>query len=316
MTTSQLPLCNSASLTLPSAKGLAQAIHAPHSFDAMLGKISSFNNCTKSAFIITCSLYLSVAAAAFSYYNYNQEPIKLDLGSPTIALSLEQFGDLTTPAQPLPSETVTEPVQEPEPLPEPEPEPLPEPEPEPEPQPQPEPEPQIEPQPPVENTAIAPPPPVVKKERPMERKRAHNPHRHKHQPQRKAQNHQARANNIASANTQTAQSAHPPKQGHASEQVLILGRDQHPVLSKIKQAIDSNLLYPRRARMMREQGAAIVQFTYTKQGQIKRLRLLRATKSQELNDAAIQTIIRASASFPKVNQDFTLRLPIVFMLTN
>ena len=298
MTTSQLPLCNSASLTLPSAKGLAQAIHAPHSFDAMLGKISSFNNCTKSAFIITCSLYLSVAAAAFSYYNYNQEPIKLDLGSPTIALSLEQFGDLTTPAQPLP----TEPVQEPEPLPEPEP------------QPQPEPEPQIEPQPPVENTAIAPPPPVVKKERTMERKRAHNPHRHKHQ--RKAQNHQAKANNIASANNQAAQSARPPKQGQASEQVLILGRDQHPVLSKIKQAIDSNLLYPRRARMMREQGAAIVQFTYTKQGQIKRLRLLRATKSQELNDAAIQTIIRASASFPKVNQDFTLRLPIVFMLTN
>ena len=300
MTTSQLPLCNSASLTLPSAKGLAQAIHAPHSFDAMLGKISSFNNCTKSAFIITCSLYLSVAAAAFSYYNYNQEPIKLDLGSPTIALSLEQFGELTTPAQPLP----TEPVQEPEPLPEPEPQP----------QPQPEPEPQIESQPPVENTAIAPPPPVVKKERPMERKRAHNPHRHKHQ--RKAQNHQAKANNIASANTQAAQSARPPKQGQASEQVLILGRDQHPVLSKIKQAIDSNLLYPRRARMMREQGAAIVQFTYTKQGQIKRLRLLRATKSQELNDAAIQTIIRASASFPKVNQDFTLRLPIVFMLTN
>lgn len=302
MTTSQLPLCNSASLTLPSAKGLAQAIHAPHSFDAMLGKISSFNNCTKSAFIITCSLYLSVAAAAFSYYNYNQEPIKLDLGSPTIALSLEQFGDLTTPAQPLP----TEPVQKPEPLPEPEPQP----------QPQPEPEPQIEPQPPVENTAIAPPPPVVKKERSIERKRAHNPHRHKHQNQRKAQNYQARANNIASANTQTAQSARPPKQGHASEQVLILGRDQHPVLSKIKQAIDSNLLYPRRARMMREQGAAIVQFTYTKQGQIKRIRLLRATKSQELNDAAIQTIIRASASFPKVNQDFTLRLPIVFMLTN
>lgn len=304
MTTSQLPLCNSASLTLPSAKGLAQAIHAPNSFDAMLGKISSFNNCTKSAFIITCSLYLSVAAAAFSYYNYNQEPIKLDLGSPTIALSLEQFGDLTTPAQPLPSESELklEPAPEPEPLPEPEP------------QPQPEPEPQIEPQPPVENTAIAPPPPVVKKERSMERKRAHNPHRHKHQ--RKAQEHQARANNIASANTQAAQSARPPKQGQASEQVLILGRDQHPVLSKIKQAIDSNLLYPRRARMMREQGAAIVQFTYTKQGQIKRLRLLRATKSQELNDAAIQTIIRASASFPKVNQDFTLRLPIVFKLTN
>ena len=268
MTTSQLPLCNSASLTLPSAKGLAQAIHAPHSFDAMLGKISSFNNCTKSAFIITCSLYLSVAAAAFSYYNYNQEPIKLDLGSPTIALSLEQFGDLTTPAQPLPSESELklEPAPEPEPLPEP--------------QPQPEPEPQIEPQPPVEQSTIAPPPPVVKKERSMERKRAHNPHRHKHQ--RKAQEHQARANNIAPANTQAAQSARPPKQGHASEQVLILGRDQHPVLSKIKQAIDSNLLYPRRARMMREQGAAIVQFTYTKQGQIKRLRLLRATKSQEL----------------------------------
>lgn len=106
------------------------------------------------------------------------------------------------------------------------------------------------------------------------------------------------------------------RSGRSSEQVLILGRDQHPVLPQIKHAIDSNLLYPRRARMMREEGAAIVQFTYTRQGQLSRLRLLRSTGSAELDDAAKQTIIRASASFPQVKEDYTLRLPIIFKLTN
>ena len=106
------------------------------------------------------------------------------------------------------------------------------------------------------------------------------------------------------------------RSGRSSEQVLILGRDQHPVLTQIKKAIDSNLLYPRRARMMREEGAAIVQFTNTRQGQLRRLRLLRSTGSAELDDAAKQTIIRASASFPQVKEDYTLRLPIIFRLTN
>ena len=108
----------------------------------------------------------------------------------------------------------------------------------------------------------------------------------------------------------------PTRSGPSSEQVLILGRHQHPVLTQIKQAIDSNLLYPHRARMMREEGAAIVQFTYTRQGQLRRLRLLRSTGSAELDDAAKQTIIRASASFPQVKEDYTLRLPIIFKLTN
>ena len=96
--------------------------------------------------------------------------------------------------------------------------------------------------------------------------------------------------------------------------MLILGKDQHPVLLRIKRAIDQNLLYPRKARMMRMEGIAVVQFTYTTNRQLHNIRLLKGTGHSVLDQAAIQSIQRAAAAFPKVEHNFTLRLPIRFNL--
>lgn len=242
---------------------------------------------------------LTSVAAAYSYFIYEPNVTKLDVGSPSIALSLEQFGNVDTPPAPSSDETTPAPEEQEQkqvdavkPQHEiPEPEPI--------------------PQPVVKEHKQAMAKAERRHERKMEHKRKVNEMRHMRRD---------RAMQTAAHLKEPPANAHREnvamRSGRSSEQVLILGRDQHPVLTQIKQAIDSNLLYPRRARMMREEGAAIVQFTYTRQGQLRRLRLLRSTGSAELDDAAKQTIIRASASFPQVKEDYTLRLPIIFKLTN
>lgn len=282
MTTSPLPLCNNV-----------------NGYESMLFKVGSFNNCTKSAFAITSALYLCVAAAAYGYFIYEPNVTKLDIGSPSIALSLEQFGNVDEPTAPSSDETTPAPEEQEQKQVDsnqqqheiPDPEPL--------------------PQPVVQEHKQA----MAKAERRHERKIEHRRKVDEMHHMRRD-----RAMQTAAHLKEPPANAHrqnrPMRSERSSEHVLILGRDQHPVLTQIKQAIDSNLLYPRRARMMREEGAAIVQFTYTRQGQLRRLRLLRSTGSAELDDAAKQTIIRASATFPQVKEDYTLRLPIIFRLTN
>lgn len=112
-----------------------------------------------------------------------------------------------------------------------------------------------------------------------------------------------------------AKAAPAPSASGASQRVLILGKDQHPVLLQIKQAIDRNLLYPRKARLMRQEGIAVVQFTYTKERRLRGMRLLKGTGYQVLDEAALSSIRRALTAFPQVEHNFTLRLPIRFELT-
>lgn len=96
--------------------------------------------------------------------------------------------------------------------------------------------------------------------------------------------------------------------------LMVYGRDAHPVLAQIKAAIDRSLVYPRKSRMLREQGVAVVQFVYTPQGKLYRLTLLRSTGSKALDKAAIHAIKLASGNFPAVERAYTLRLPITFNL--
>ena len=238
-------------------------------------------NALKPALALSLCLYGALAWGTYQLMHSKQSPdlTQLDLGSATINLDLGQF--------------VEDPVPLPQPealAPEPEPEPVPEPVPEPEPIP--EPEPQVEPEP--EPTPVAAPVPQVKpKERPPRERVAQADHRPK----------------------QMERAAAQPTQSGASQRVLILGKDQHPVLLRIKKAIDGNLLYPRKALLMRLEGVAVVQFTYTKERSLRGLRLLKGTGHRELDAAALDSIKRAVYAFPPVDHNFTLRLPIRFELT-
>ena len=261
----------------------------------------------KPALALSLCLYGALALGVYQLLAKPQaEVTPLSLGSAAIDLDLGQFGE----------HAVTPPAPEPAPEPEPTP-PKPEPEPEPEPV---IPEPQIQPQP---QEQFAPPAPQVKPRERQHRPREARPHREHHRPQRHQHSQQQRAiahkqpaqTAATSSNTQTAAKATPQKSSAGSaNRVLILGKDQHPVLLRIKRAIDQNLLYPRQARMMRMEGIAVVQFTYTTNRQLHNIRLLKGTGHSVLDQAAIQSIQRAAAAFPKVEHNFTLRLPIRFNL--
>ncbi len=271
----------------------------------------------KPALTLSLCLYGALALGAYQLLAKPQADVTpLSLGSATIDLDLGQFGEhaVTPPAPepaPEPEQKIT-PESEPEPTP-----PKPEPEPEPEPV---IPEPQVQPQP---QEQFAPPAPQVKprerQHRPREarpRHEQHRPQRHQRPQQQRANEHKQQAQTAApSTATQTTTKASSPKSSAGSaNRVLILGKDQHPVLLRIKRAIDQNLLYPRKARMMRMEGIAVVQFTYTTNRQLHNIRLLKGTGHSVLDQAAIQSIQRAAAAFPKVEHNFTLRLPIRFNL--
>ena len=257
------------------------------------------------AFMWASSIYLAIAAVTVFALTSRAEEKPLELGGSTAVITLDQFGDHAQANIPnMAPPALQQPEPEPEPVKDPEPEKKPEPE--------------VKKL--TEEPHAAPP---VKKERerkirPEHKVKPEPKERHQEKrdrPQRKEREHKAERRDHSAAHPHQASGGRrggSPQTG----KVMVFGRDNHPVLLKIKQAIDSNLLYPRRARMMREEGAAIVQFTWTSSGQLERLRLLRSTGSRELDEAAVQTIVRASASFPKVSHNFTLRLPILFRLTD
>ena len=55
---------------------------------------------------------LTSVAAAYSYFIYEPNVTKLDVGSPSIALSLEQFGNVDNPPAPSSDETTPAPEEQ------------------------------------------------------------------------------------------------------------------------------------------------------------------------------------------------------------
>lgn len=246
----------------------------------------------KPALGLTLCLYGALALGAYQLMAHSPSKVQnLSLGSATIDLDLGKF--------------VAEPQAEPAPELPAKPEPRVEPEPQVDPPVENQVEPQVEPEPQVIPQAQARPIPkqVHKKPKPIRKAQ----HQREARPQDVTRRHEARPN-------PQAHRAAPAPSG-AAQRVLILGKDQHPILLRIKKAIDQNLLYPRKARLMRHEGIAVVQFTYTKERKIRGLRLLKGTGHQILDEAALSSIRRAVHNFPQVEHNFTLRLPIRFELT-
>ena len=300
--------------TTPSATHAAASFAAKTATSLVASLPANYN---KPAFLIATLAYIGIGSVAAYAYLYEPEVKPLELSGSTVTLNLAQFstGGEVAPALSDPTPVTPDPTPvEPEPLPEPEVQP------EPEPEVQPEPEPEVKPEP----EPIPTPAPVVKhkkervhpekvhprKERPLERPKEHLRKEHPRKEQRRPLTQDTMAQANANPNAQSQASS--PVAGAQHAPIMVFGRDQHPVLIKIKAAIDQSLLYPRKARMMRLEGTAVVQFTYTKDRQIRGLRILKSTGHPELDAATKQTIIRAAPNFPSVDHNFTLRLPITF----
>ncbi|AJC87511.1 energy transduction protein TonB [Campylobacter insulaenigrae NCTC 12927] len=85
-------------------------------------------------------------------------------------------------------------------------------------------------------------------------------------------------------------------------------------LKEIKLAIDNTLVYPRQAQKMRMSGEVLVEFTWTNQQILKNLKVITPSKYKLLNESALQTIHLASKYFPKYDQTFNIRIPIIYKI--
>ncbi len=89
-------------------------------------------------------------------------------------------------------------------------------------------------------------------------------------------------------------------------------------VAELREALESNKLYPSAAKMLGQQGKVIVGFRVLQNGQIEEVRLLEASPYERLNEAALATVRRLASFKPipaelkLVRWDFTV--PVEFRL--
>lgn len=83
-------------------------------------------------------------------------------------------------------------------------------------------------------------------------------------------------------------------------------------LEKIVKLIQQNIVYPKRARELHIQGEVLVVFTLLKEGGLENLEALQGHIL--LKKSALNAIETATSSFPKVEKDITIKVPISYTL--
>lgn len=269
---------------------------------------------SRTAFAAACAIYIPCIALAV--WGASLAPAKPVTPPGDIMLAVAQFqsevaaAPAPSPAaepEPAPEE---EPVVEkaPEPEPEPEPEPAPEPEPLPEPATVPEPEPLPKPEPekvevvkPVKKVTEARRPPEKKRE-----KRPDHPVRRPHPAPAAAAPVPAQA--VAPVQSAPVVSSEPP--------MLVAGRDGDPFLGEVREAVLSNLEYPRQARRMRKEGTVTVQFVVSADGAVSGIQIHEASGHELLDREACMAVARAASLWGRPGRTVRIRMPVVFTLKN
>lgn len=86
--------------------------------------------------------------------------------------------------------------------------------------------------------------------------------------------------------------------------------DEH--LRQIVMLIQKNIRYPKRARILKVQGRVMVEFTILSNGKLQNIQALEGHKL--LIKSSLNAINDAAASFPKVKEQITLKVPIEYKL--
>ncbi|WP_086246043.1 MULTISPECIES: TonB family protein [Campylobacter] len=116
--------------------------------------------------------------------------------------------------------------------------------------------------------------------------------------------------------TQAAQTT-PVAQAQPVEQIQtynITSATPDPFLAAIKSAINDNHIYPRTAKRLRQQGNVLVEFIWTKDMELKGLKILKSSQHKALNEAALATITAAAKSFPKHDKTVQIQIPLVYKI--
>ena len=241
-----------------------------------------------SALSFVCALAIYAPLMALAMWLPTQDNFAAAGDRPMVALTFAQVAGGASAAVPQPEQS--QPVTEPEPEPQAEPEPEPKPQPKPEPKkvvkktPKPKAEPKKEPVKEVAEKAPEPKPEPV----------------------------QAAAAAVSSA---------APAPGGAVAQAdngistLVYGEVQDPFLSEVKRLIEKSLVYPRKARMMRQTGRTTVQFTVAKDGSLTELTVFGTSGHPSLDKAASKAVYAASSKWSAPGRVVRLRIPVVFKIT-
>lgn len=117
--------------------------------------------------------------------------------------------------------------------------------------------------------------------------------------------------------TVQAAQATPVAQTKPVEQIQtynITSATPDPFLAAIKSAINDNHIYPRTAKRLRQQGNVLVEFIWTKDMELKGLKILKPSQHKALNEAALATITAAAKSFPKHDKTVQIQIPLVYKI--
>lgn len=109
----------------------------------------------------------------------------------------------------------------------------------------------------------------------------------------------------------------PAAQAQPVEQIQtynITSATPDPFLAAIKSAINDNHIYPRTAKRLRQQGNVLVEFIWTKDMELKGLKILKSSQHKALNEAALAAIKAAAKSFPKHDKTVQIQIPLVYKI--
>ncbi len=277
----------------------------------------------RSSFALACALYVPLLAlVAWRTPSLAFTPAGQ---TATVSISFAQMSGATAAAAfetPEGAEPFKEPLERPRPpQPEPEveavPEPDPKPDPESDPTPEPEPEPVMQEKPkPAPEPKPEPKREPVRKETPRARPQAPKPPAHEQAAQQAAQQ-PAPSASAPTDVTASQQRVGAPTAGAANGMAtLVFGETDDPFLAQVKRRVEAHVKYPRKARMMRMQGKAIVQFVVEKDGTLRELELYRSSGHELLDKMAVHAIRKAQPEWGTPQSIVRLRFPIAFELTS
>ncbi len=190
------------------------------------------------------------------------------------------------------------------------------------PEPEPEPETVEEPQPEPEKTEVIPekiekPKPKKKPEQEKPKPKKDKPKaKPKENPQKKAEqpNPQPAGESLAPSPVENATPGAPTAGSEGGISTIVFGEREDPFLSEVKRRVESVLHYPHKARAMRMEGTAVVQFIVKSDGTLAELELYKSSGYPLLDKMATKAVADAQPLWGKPRGIVRLRFPIRFEL--
>lgn len=126
------------------------------------------------------------------------------------------------------------------------------------------------------------------------------------------------AHNAAAGLTPTPTPAAQPGGASRAAQggiaTLEYGKVDDPFLTRVKQSVEGALRYPRKARVMRQSGVTVLEFSVTRDGVIENEKIYKSSGFDSLDRAALRAVFDAQSDWGKPQKAVRLRFPIAFEL--